>query len=122
MYYPLKTPNIILRLIYISFPDEIVNDIEHICKQFVFLTKLVRCTFDEILYKQIRYKRSLIFEIERKIHHVSMLKKDFQEKLTDKEIFKEIYRQINTMDFVQDSSVKFVINSSISSSLTFAYS
>jgi hypothetical protein len=92
------------------------------CKQFVFLTKLVRCIFDEILYKQIGYKRSLIFEIERKIHHISMLKKDFQDKIIDKEIFKEIYRQIYSTDLVQDSSVKLIINSSISSSLTFASS
>ncbi len=87
-----------------------------------FLTKLVRCTFDEILYKQIGYNRSLLFEIERKIHHVSMLKKDFEEKRTDKEIFREIYRQIYSTDLVQDTSVKLIINSSISSSLTFASS
>ncbi len=87
-----------------------------------FLTKLVRCTFDEILYKQIGYHRSLLFEIERKIHHVSMLKKDFEEKQTDKEIFREIYRQIYSTDLVQDTSIKLIINSSISSSLTFASS
>jgi hypothetical protein len=122
IYCPLKTNNITLRLIYISFADKINNDIEHICKQFVFLTKLVRCTFDEILFKQIGYKRLVIFEIEKKIHHISMLKKDFQEKINDKDIFKEIYRQIYSTDLIQDSSIKLIINSSISSSLTFASS
>ncbi|CAF0757339.1 unnamed protein product [Adineta steineri] len=121
IYCPLKTTNIIVRLIYISFPDETNNNIEHICKQFVFLTKLVRCTFDEILHKQMRYKRSLIFDIEKKIHHVSMLKNNFENKIIDKEIFKEIYRQIYAMDFVQNSSVKLIINSSIAPSLKFAF-
>jgi hypothetical protein len=118
----LKTTNITLRLIYISFSDKIDDNIERICKQFLYLTKLVRCTFDEILYKQIGYNRSLIFEIERKIHHVSMLQKDFDGKLTDNDIFKEIYRQIYTTDLAQDPSVKLIINSSISSTLTFASS
>jgi len=122
IYSPLKTSDITLRLIYVSFSDKIDNDIDNICKKFVFLTKLVRSTFDEILYKQIGYKRSLLFEIERKIHHVTMLEKDFEEKQTDKDIFKEIYRQIYSTDLIQDSSIKLIINSSISPSLTFASS
>lgn len=122
IYSPIKLNNIIFRLIYVSFSDEIDNNIEYICKQFRFLTKLVRCTFDEILYKQIRYKRSLLFEIEKKIHHVSMLKKDFEGKINDNDIFKEIYRQIYSTDLNQDSSIKLIINSSISSTLTFASS
>ncbi|CAF4927005.1 unnamed protein product, partial [Rotaria socialis] len=36
-------------------------------------------------------------------------------------MFKEIYRQISTLDLAQDSSVKLIIQSAISSSLTFAY-
>jgi len=51
-----------------------------------------------------------------------MLEKDFEEKQTDKDIFKEIYRQIYSTDLIQDSSIKFIINSSISPSLTFASS
>ncbi|UJR28191.1 hypothetical protein I4U23_009442 [Adineta vaga] len=120
-YYPTKTNNnISLRLVYISFCDDTNNNIEQFCKQFFFLTKLVRCTLDEILSKQTDFQRSLLFQIEKQIHHVSMLRKDFQEKLTDNDIFKEIYRQIYTMDFAQDLSIKLVINSSISPSLAFA--
>ncbi len=122
IYYPSRISNITLRLFSVSFSNQIDVDIERICKQFVFLTKLVRCTFDEILYKQTGYKRSLIFEIEKQIHHLSMLKNDFEDKITDNEIFKEIYRQIYSTDLAQDSSVKLIINSSISSSLTFASS
>ncbi|CAF0763254.1 unnamed protein product [Rotaria sordida] len=121
IYSPLKTTNITLRLIYVSFSDTVDHDIENICKKFIFLTKLVRCTFDEILYKQMGYKRSLLFDIERKIHHISMLKKDFEDKITGNDIFKEIYCQIYKTDLVQDGSVKLIIKSSISSSLTFAY-
>ncbi len=122
IYSPSRISNITLRLFSISFSDQIDLDIEHICKQFVFLTKLVRCTFDEILYKQTQCKRSLRFEIEKQIHHLSMLKKDFEDKITDNEIFKEIYRQIYSTDLAQNSSVKLIVNSSISSSLTFASS
>jgi hypothetical protein len=64
----------------------------------------------------------LRFEIEKQIHHLSMLKKDFEDKITDNEIFKEIYRQIYSTDLAQNSSVKLIVNSSISSSLTFASS
>ncbi|CAM4776888.1 unnamed protein product [Rotaria magnacalcarata] len=124
IYSPLKATNIILRLIYVSFSDD--NDynnhhIEYICKKFFFLTKLVRSTFDEILYKQIGYKRSSLFDIERKIHHITMLRKDFENKINGDDIFKEIYRQISTLDLAQDSSVKLIVQSAISSSLTFAY-
>jgi len=122
IYCPSRISNITLRLFSVSFSNQIDVDVERICKQFVFLTKLVRCTFDEILYKQTGYKRSLIFEIEKQIHHLSMLKNDFEDKITDNEIFKEIYRQIYSTDLAQDSSVKLIINSSISSSLTFASS
>ena len=122
-YDPLKSnQKVILRLIYITYPDDIINNIERACKQYLFLTKLVRCTFDEILYKQTAYKRSLLFQVENQIHHVSMSRKDFQEKTTDKDIFREIYRQIYTMDIAQDATIKLVINSSISPSLTFASS
>ena len=51
-----------------------------------------------------------------------MLKKDFDGKLTDNDIFKEIYRQIYSTNLAEDSSVKLIINSSISSTLTFASS
>ncbi|CAF2815057.1 unnamed protein product [Rotaria sp. Silwood2] len=121
IYSPLKTTNITVRLIYVSFSDTVNHNIENICKKFVFLTKLVRCTFDEILYKQIGYKRSLLFDIEKKIHHISMLKKDFEDKLTGNDIFNDTYNQIYKTDLVENSSIKLIIKSSISSSLTFAY-
>lgn len=65
----------------------------------------------------------MIFEIDKQIHHVIISREDFQDKNTDQEIFKEIYRQISTKDFAQDSSVKLIVNSSIvSSMITFASS
>lgn len=117
----MNTTDITLRLVYITLSDDSNHDLENMCKKFVLLTKLVRCTFDEILYKQTGYKRSSLFNIERKIHHITMLKKDFEDKLTGEDIFKEVYRQIFTMNIAQDSSIKLVINSFISSSI-FAYS
>ena len=122
VYQPLTTPGITLRLIYVSFSDSIDHNIDYICKQFMFLTKLVRSTLDEILYKQTGYKRSLLFTIEKQIHHLSMLEKDFEEKTTDNQVFKELYRQIYSTDLGQHSSVKLIVNSSISPSLTFASS
>ncbi|CAF0777395.1 unnamed protein product [Adineta ricciae] len=120
-YDPLKSnENVILRLIYVTYPDDITSNIERACKQYLFLTKLVRCTFDEILHKQTACKRSLLFQVENQIHHVSMSREDFQEKTTDKDVFREIYRRIYTMDIAQDATIKLVVNSSISPSLTFA--
>lgn len=123
IYSPLKTNKIIFRLIYLSFSDEINYNIDYNCKQFLYLTKLVQCTLDEILYKQFHNQRSLLkFDIEKQIHHISMLKKDFQEKTNDKDIFKEIYRQINSTNLNEDLSMKLIINSTLSPSLKFASS
>lgn len=122
IYSPLKTTRQTFRLIYVSVSDESNLAIEHTCKQLMFLTKLVRCTLDEIFFKQMECRQSLIFEIEKQIHHLPMSNKDFQDKNTDQEIFKEIYRQIYTTDLAQDSTVKLIINSSISSTITFASS
>lgn len=89
----------------------------------LFLTKILRCVLDEIVSKQIGRQYSLMFEIDKQIHHLIMSRKDFQDKTTDQEIFKEIYRQIYTTDFAQDRSVKLIVNSSIvSSAITFASS
>ena len=77
---------------------------------------------DEIFAKQMASRQSLIFDIEKQIHHLPMSNIDFQDKNTDQEIFKEIYRQIYTTDLGQDSTVKLILNSSISSTITFASS
>jgi len=122
IYDPSKVCHRTIRLIYASFSDRIDSNIEHVCKQFRFLTKLVRSTFDEILYKQTHYRRSILFDIEKSLHHMSMSKQDFEDKLNDKDLFKEIYRQIYSADFSQNSDVKFIVHSSVSSTITFASS
>ncbi|CAF0819205.1 unnamed protein product [Rotaria sp. Silwood1] len=96
LYSPSKTTNITLRLIYVSFSDTVDHDIENICKKFVLLSKLKNSSYINV-------------------------KKDFEDKITGDDIFKEIYRQMYKTNLIQDSSVKLIIKSSISSSLTFAY-
>lgn len=111
-----------IRLGSLSFPNQNNVSLQHIAQQFVFLTKLVRCAFDEILFKQFGYARSLLFEIEKQFHHINMSEDDFQDKQNSEEIFKVIYRRMIRTDFAPNTSMKLILHSSIAPNLAFAYS
>lgn len=122
VFSPSTANSINMRLLVVSFADEIDKSIEHRCRQLAFLTKLVRCTFDELLYKQTRSRCSAPFNVEKQVHHVSMSRGDFADKSTDKDVFKEIYRQIYAMELGQEPQMKLVVDSNLASALTFASS
>ena len=122
IYSPDSIAPMTIRLGSISSSAQSSTTLENICKQFLFLTKLVRCTFDEILYKQLAYTRSVLFQIERKFHHFTAAEQEFSLDSTNQDIFKEIYRQISTTDLIEDPTVKLIVHSSVAPSKTFAYS
>ena len=122
IFCPESNAPMTVRLGSISPSDHSQIPLEHICKQFLFLTKLVRCTFDEILCKQLGSTRSLLFHIEKKFHHLTMSEHELAPDSTNQDIFKEIYEEISTTDLIEDPSVKLIVHSSIAPSNTFAYS
>lgn len=122
IFCPESNAPMTVRLGSISSSDHSQTSLEHICKQFLFLTKLVRCTFDEILCKQLGSARSLLFHVEKKFHHLTMSGDELAPDSTNQDIFKEIYGQISTTDLIEDPSVKLIVHSSIAPSNTFAYS
>ena len=122
IYQPIEQSLFKIRLGSLSFPHENNIDLERVVHQFFFLTQLVRCTFDEIFYKQFGSIRSILFHIEKEFHHINMSKDDFQDQQNSEEIFKIIYRRMMRTDFAPGGSVKLILHSNIAPTLTFAYS
>ncbi|CAF0812273.1 unnamed protein product [Didymodactylos carnosus] len=134
IYQSIITENFI-QLVYLTSVNENDSLFEHI-PRFVYMTKIIQCVLNEILYKQTGYRRTFQIETTNKIqcHCVKLInKKDFYMKMNGEDLYRQIYLESNNvisnrnksrvialLSFLTDINDEFKMNET-SGTCAFAY-